>query len=174
MGKYQVKIPRKYLNHKAQPSWDTKRSRGTNNDKRNPTYETTNTQTKKNCNRATPLERSVEKLFEGLKPILLTENLYLNSDASLNYISSLSHQRNITVKQTITNTMMKQSKGLNDNLKPEQKKTTNMTMMGLTISIHFLAPTFWNRLGRELSFSLRTSSASCIYRGKQSYQPCLG
>ena len=40
---------------------------------------------------------------------------------------------------------MKQRKGLNDNLKPEYKKTTNKTTMDPTTVIDSRAPTIWNR-----------------------------
>ena len=39
---------------------------------------------------------------------------------------------------------MKQSKGLNDDLKPEQKKTPNRTTMSATRDINTQAPTIWN------------------------------
>ena len=43
--------------HQMKERWET------NNDKTNATYETTDAQTKKNCNRGTALEQSVEKIL---------------------------------------------------------------------------------------------------------------
>ena len=43
---------------------------------------------------------------------------------------------------------MKQSKGLNGDLKPEHKKTTNWATMSLTTDTDSQAPTIWNKLGR--------------------------
>ena len=48
---------------------------------------------------------------------------------------------------------MKQSKWINSNLKPEHKQTTNRNTMGPTSDIDSQAPTFWNRLRRDSSFS---------------------
>ena len=70
----------------------------------------------------------------GLKPVLLAQNLTFNSDAVLNYkhmfgphSGSLRNQWNITVKhKLITNTVMKQSDGINCDMKPENMKTTDV------------------------------------------------
>ena len=67
----------------------------------------------------------------------------------------------------IKNTVMKQSKGLNGDLKPEYKKTTDMTMTSPTIGIDSGAPTIWNRLGREPSFSLRIGHRRAIREGSK-------
>ena len=69
---------------------------------------------------------------------------------------------------------MKQSKGLNRDLKPEHKLTTNKITKGPTTDIDSHVPTIWNRLGRELSFSLRSDPLSFNQRGKQSVQPEVG
>ena len=62
----------------------------------------------------------------SVKPVLLVQNLTLNSDTTPNYKHTFSlhrgplfHQLNITLKH-----VKKQSKGLYGNLKPEHKKTT--------------------------------------------------
>ena len=44
---------------------------------------------------------------------------------------------------------MKQNNGLNGDLKPENKKTTNSTTVGPTTDIDSQAPTIWNRSRRE-------------------------
>ena len=60
---------------------------GTNNDEPNSTYETTDAQTKKNCNRGTALVRLKEHLLGmgGFKLVLFARSLTLNSDAAPNY-----------------------------------------------------------------------------------------
>ena len=40
---------------------------------------------------------------------------------------------------------MKQSKGLNGDLKPEHKKATNRTMNGTTTGIYSRMPTIWKK-----------------------------
>ena len=55
---------------------------GTNNDKTNGTYETTDAQTKKNYNRGTALELPLRKLLQGFTH---AKKLALNSHAVPNY-----------------------------------------------------------------------------------------
>ena len=63
--------------NRALPGHQKKKRRGTNNDKASATHETTDTQTKKNYNRRTALERSVGKLLRGGKPVLHARDLTL-------------------------------------------------------------------------------------------------
>ena len=60
--------------------------------------------------------------------------------------------------------MIEPSKVHTGNLKTECKETRNRTMMSPTTDIDSQAPTIWNRLGRESSFSLRTNTPSCNLR----------
>ena len=68
------------------------------------------------------MERSVEKLLVSLNQYY-TQNLTLNSDAAM-YARPTQGSSNLYVKyhsetNIITDTVMKQSKGLNGNLEPE-------------------------------------------------------
>ena len=70
-----------------------------------------------------------------LKLVLLARNLTFNSNAAPDYVKD----RSISVKhhgetetQLIKTTVMKQRKGLNDDLKPEHKKAINRTTMQAT------------------------------------------
>ena len=71
-SKNKVKIHGISNNHETQPSRGTKREEEVRNknDKTNATYETTDSWTKKKCNKGTALERSVKK-ERGLKLVLL-------------------------------------------------------------------------------------------------------
>ena len=95
----------------------------------------------------TTLEWSEGKLLEtggcggeGLKPVLFARNLTLKS------------------------TVMKQNKGLHDDLKPKHKKTTNRTTISPATNIDSREPTIRNRLRRERSstiIGLTTMQAVC-------------
>ena len=80
---------------------------------------------------------------------LRVKTVLFNSAATQDYIymfdlhsGPLPHLGNITVKtHTIKNTVMKQSRGLNGDLKPEHKKTTNRTSMSPTTDFDSQAST---------------------------------
>ena len=102
-----------------------------NNDKTNATYETSDAQRKKNCNRGTALEQLVGKLLGSLNHFFTRANLSLNSDVASNYkymfgphgdfLPSVKyHSETHIVKITV----MKRSEELNGDLKLQYKKTT--------------------------------------------------
>ena len=75
-----MKIPSKCHNHEVQPSQGTKRrDEEQNKDKTNATYEITDAQTNKICNREIALERSVEKLPWGLNKV----HVYITTQTNL-------------------------------------------------------------------------------------------
>ena len=78
------------------------------------------------------------------------------------YGSSNSSVKHHSETQIIKNTVVKQSKGLNGDLKPEHKKFTHRTNMSPPTDIGSQAPTLSKTgLKRELSFSLRIDPTSC-------------
>ena len=121
------KIPRKCHNHEVQASRGTKR-RHEEHIGPNKRHICNHRHTKKNCNNGTALERLVEKNNNknwGLKPVLLARNLTLNSASAPNYKYMFGSHRRPLIKTTV----IKQSKGLNGDLKPEHKKAANTTTM---------------------------------------------
>ena len=68
--------PRTHPPTTPRPRNQMKERRWPDNDQTNDTYETTDAQTKKNCNRGIALERPVEKLLKGLNqpsPLILMQ-----------------------------------------------------------------------------------------------------
>ena len=60
--------------------------------------------------------------------------------------------------------MMKQSKGLNGDLKPEHKNTTNKNAIDPIADTDSQAPTIWNTLKREPSFGLMTGGLVVLFK----------
>ena len=75
------------------------------------------------------------KNYRGFKLVLLTLNHGLNSAKDPIYKPTFRTRKHHNETHIITNTMMKQSKGLNGDLKAEHKKTTNRTTIGMIIDI---------------------------------------
>ena len=75
--------------------------------------------------------------------VLFARNVTLNSDTVPNYKHMASPHmdqlspfvKHLSGTHIIPNTVMKQSKWLNGDLKAEDKKTTNMTTMGSTTNV---------------------------------------
>ena len=119
-----MKIPRKYHNHEVQPSRGTRRRHDKQvKTKQKPLRKQSMHKYRKNHKRETVLERSVEKYW-GCKSVLIAPNMTLNSDT---YIQSAKRSSPSSVKHhskthIITNTLMKQIKVSNGDLKPVQEK----------------------------------------------------
>ena len=138
-----------------------------------------NSQTHKHrSKRRTALERSVRKLlgvlnrfyFCEISPLILVQ-LQITSICSVRievlYLICETSEWN-TYMYDIT--MMKPSKWLNGDLKPENKKTINRASIGSSTDIDSQTPTIWNRL-RGSRHLVWTDPPSSNISGEPSYQP---
>ena len=124
-----------------------KETRGTTKNNTNAKYDTTDARRKTNCKRTT-LEMSVEKLPWGLNqmysrktsPLILMQlqkQIYIYSVHTGVLTSFVKHHSETHI---LTNTVKNQSKGLNCDLKSEDKKTTNRATMSPTTIIEIQKP----------------------------------
>ena len=157
-----MKISKEWYNHEAVfPRHQKKEIWGTNNDKTNVTYETSDARTKKKLlqknhfGKKTTMGRLggclIQFYSRETSPLILMQLqitkicsvcigiLYLNCETS--QLNTYNHKL-----------WMKQSKKLNGDLKPEHKETTNRITTGpITDILDRQAPTFWKRLRRDPS-----------------------
>ena len=116
--KIEMNIHRKCHNHETQTSQGIKKNGwGINNDKTNITYETTDAQTKENCNRETALELSVEKLH---KPVYLCFTHNSNA-ATIGNHKDLSLLQNLRKIYHLYPVPMKVTWKLSDALRPNSE-----------------------------------------------------